>query len=455
MTPLILRRGRIVALLFGILAMMLINSSPAFATQTAGQTDGGFNQNISSGANAGVNDVVVQNNGKILVAGAFTQFAGVTANRLVRLNSDGTLDSNFMTSIGNGFNGEIYSLSLLTDGSIIAVGNFTSVSGSSANNVVKLSPSGIVDSAFLNSLSGGLNGTAYASARTSTNETYVGGAFTVASGISANRLVKIDANGTSQAVAMGCNNTVSALDTDASDNLYIGGSFTSCGGISTNRIAVFNGTTFSSISSGLNGNVNSLKVATNGDLFIGSAATSMGGASIPSNFVRITSTGAVVSAFSSGLGSGFNAAVTAIAEQSDGKVIVGGNFTSLNGQPVGRLVRLNADGTLDTTFMSGLGTGANDIVLAAGIQANGDILVAGLFSQIDGTVVNKVARIYGSTISPSPTPSPTPTSAELAQTGTTGIDQSFVVLYSLIGLGVLLMIMSTMLKPAVSRRNKQ
>ena len=45
-------------------------------------------------------------------------------------------------------------------------------------------------------------------------------------------------------------------------------------------------------------------------------------------------------------GTGFNDYVYAVAVQADGKVLVGGNFTSYNGTSgQNRLIRLNADGS--------------------------------------------------------------------------------------------------------------
>jgi len=45
-----------------------------------------------------------------------------------------------------------------------------------------------------------------------------------------------------------------------------------------------------------------------------------------------------------------NGSVYAVVVQSDGKILIGGCFTMVNGSPRSRLARLNADGTLDSTF---------------------------------------------------------------------------------------------------------
>jgi hypothetical protein len=62
-----------------------------------------------------------------------------------------------------------------------------------------------------------------------------------------------------------------------------------------------------------------------------------------------------------------------------GKILVGGNFISVNGAPRNRIARLNADGTLDAGF--NLPNGANNIVYDFSLQADGKILVSGAFTR--------------------------------------------------------------------------
>ncbi len=69
----------------------------------------------------------------------------------------------------------------------------------------------------------------------------------------------------------------------------------------------------------------------------------------------------------------------AVAVQPDQKILVGGNFTTVNGENSSLIVRLNPNGTRDTSFNSGLGTMANDIVDNIKVMPDGKILVAGVF----------------------------------------------------------------------------
>jgi uncharacterized delta-60 repeat protein len=69
----------------------------------------------------------------------------------------------------------------------------------------------------------------------------------------------------------------------------------------------------------------------------------------------------------------------AVAVQPDQKILVGGNFTIVNGDASSLIVRFNPNGTRDTSFNSGLGTMANDIIDNIKILPDGKILVAGVF----------------------------------------------------------------------------
>ena len=74
-----------------------------------------------------------------------------------------------------------------------------------------------------------------------------------------------------------------------------------------------------------------------------------------------------------------------------GQVLVGGLFTSFNGRPANYLVRLNSDGTLDMSFPAGGGPNNNVYFIAP--QAEGMILIGGDFTQVNGTNINRIARL--------------------------------------------------------------
>ena len=75
---------------------------------------------------------------------------------------------------------------------------------------------------------------------------------------------------------------------------------------------------------------------------------------------------------------GANNDVHVVVPQTDGKILVGGEFIQFNGQTVNRITRLNSDGTMDPGFSAA--AGFNSTVEAIAVQTDGKIPVGGQFS---------------------------------------------------------------------------
>ena len=90
-------------------------------------------------------------------------------------------------------------------------------------------------------------------------------------------------------------------------------------------------------------------------------------------------------------GGGVNSYVYSLAVQADGKILVGGSFTTLGGQTRNHLGRLNADGTLDSTFNPG--ASGLSCVYSLAVQADGKILVGGNFTTLGGQTRNYIGRL--------------------------------------------------------------
>lgn len=114
-------------------------------------------------------------------------------------------------------------------------------------------------------------------------------------------------------------------------------------------------------------------------------------AGIPRNKIaRLNADGTLDTTFDPGTGPGaFN--VTCITEQPDGRILVGGGFPSFNGTSSSMIVRLNPDGSVDPGFDTGLG--ADWIVFAIALQPDGKILVGGNFDTFDGLPRSGVTRL--------------------------------------------------------------
>jgi uncharacterized delta-60 repeat protein len=362
----------------------------------------GFVPNVSGVVNQIVLDPDPKTAGQtdLLVAGNFNQLqpkgttTPFTCWSLVRLNPDGTPDAAFTPFFQNGvttttttkgttttttqpgatgiplgtttangttttvqaIDGQVFAVVVLPDGSIIAGGSFTQVSGVLIKNLVHLNADGTVDTSF-----------------------NLGTAFSVSAGdFSAE---------------------VQALTLDQNGNILVGGAFSSIGGVPCShlgRILVQTGKPFT-VDTQFTPSPNAAVIAiavqpADGNIVIGGAFTKVDGVA-RGHIARVTGTdGSLDPSFNPDT----DLSVSAIAVQPDGQILVGGDFTSFSPDGAAAVVcpnfaRLNgADGTLDSTFQIVDPSGA---VNAIAIQPDGRILIAGNFIQIDpvSTGVNQAA----------------------------------------------------------------
>jgi len=90
---------------------------------------------------------------------------------------------------------------------------------------------------------------------------------------------------------------------------------------------------------------------------------------------------------------GHPGSILCMALQRDGKIVIGGRFTSIGGQPASRLARLLPDGTIDGNF--DIGTGADNVVRTILLQPDGRIVVGGSFTSWNGSPVGRIVRLLG------------------------------------------------------------
>jgi hypothetical protein len=159
------------------------------------------------------------------------------------------------------------------------------------------------------------------------SDLYAGGDFSTAGGVAANFIAKW--NGSSwSALGSGMNSVVYCLASQGS-TLIAGGAFTAAGGVAnTTYIARWDGSVWAALGSGTNSTVKAL-VANGTDLYAGGVFTSAGGVWAS----RIAKwNGNSWSSLASGVnlhGTGSNTSVDALAIDSGGELILGGNFLML------------------------------------------------------------------------------------------------------------------------------
>jgi uncharacterized delta-60 repeat protein len=115
--------------------------------------------NIGAGFSGSVDVRTIVSTGSLLVFGGnFTFYSGSSANRIVFVDSgSGNITSS--ANIGTGFNNVVNSIAIQYDNNILVTGNFTQYSGSNINRLARISPAGVLDTAFSASMGTGLNNT--------------------------------------------------------------------------------------------------------------------------------------------------------------------------------------------------------------------------------------------------------------------------------------------------------
>lgn len=140
--------------------------------------------------------------------------------------------------------------------------------------------------------------------------------------------------------------------------------------------------------SGPNNKIEDIELQANGQIIAVGLFSSFNG-SATWRIVRLNPDGSVDSTFSTGTGS--NGIIKSVAIQPDGKIIAGGYFNQFNGRAIRGIVRLNLDGTTDTTFSTG--SGFDDKVEAILVQPDGKIIVGGDFVSYNDTLAGNIIRM--------------------------------------------------------------
>jgi uncharacterized delta-60 repeat protein len=274
-------------------------------------------------------------------------------------------------------------------------GNFTSYSGSSANRIIKLKNNGEIDTTF--NYGTGLNSNPFAFSSIyvyPNDDILLTGFFTQYSGSTSNRIVKVKANGTKDTTfneGAGFNNYTCKPVINNSGNIFVVGNFTSYSGSSANRIIKLNsnGTrdTSFNIGSGLNNAGIDTLLNNDGTLLVTGYFTSYSG-STSNKIVKINPNGTKDTTFREG--AGFNTGTNepnGILPTIDGKILAYGYFTQYSGSTSNRIVKINQNGTIDTSFM--VGSGFNNIVGLGKVVLDNKYLFTGAFTSYNGISSNK------------------------------------------------------------------
>ena len=342
-----------------------------------------------TGANDRVDILAVQADGKVILGGAFTSINGMTRIRIARLNTNGSVDTSF--DPGAGANFLVTALAIQADGKVLLGGAFTSINGITRNRIARLNTDGSVDTSF--DPGTGANSWVFDLAVQADGKVLLVGRFTSINGIPRNGIARLNTDGsvdTSFDPGTGANNDVRDLALQADGKVLLGGFFTSINGIPRNYVARLNtdGSVDASFDTGIGANrpVYTLALQADGKVLMGGLFDSFNG--IPRRIARLNTGGSLDTSFDPGRD---GMAIALLAIQADGKVLVEGSFSINNDITRDSIVRLNTDGSVDLSFDSGSGAGSFGVTLA--LQADGKLLVGGDFQSINGIPRNRIARL--------------------------------------------------------------
>ena len=145
---------------------------------------------------------------------------------------------------------------------------------------------------------------------------------------------------------------------------------------------------------GVDAFVSSVAAVANQKILIGGSFEAFNGTASPGVALLNNDGSLDITDFSPGLGAAFGAGlgatapVRAVLVLPNGQFLIAGDFTYYNGAAASHIARLNANGSLDTSFHSPTITGNTINALAL---SNGHIFIGGDFSAVGTTALNNLA----------------------------------------------------------------
>lgn len=372
---------------------------------SSGNLDTAFNSNISGYIGGNVNAITVDGSGNIYVGGEFS-------NYIIKLGSDGTPDATFV--VGSGFNDRVSAIAIDNGGKIIVGGWFSSYDGSACRKIVRLNTDGTIDNTFNDSNDfNDPNGSIQSIAIQSDQKILVSGWFTAYGSSEQRFIARLNTDGTLDTsfdvalkFSMTCSNSGNGYQRRVQSIIFVSGTI-----FMAHSLFTYNGQIqpyFTAIDT--NGDlvsgfelppIHDVRFDWNEDPPLGHKLEVFGTeipivfwagegarADTTSNFMAFNPDGIKVDGFFQ-------------ENMFDGQirnffidppvVYVCGDFNNVNDLPFRYLARLGPTGYVDTTFLSG--TKANDGIWSVKVLSNGKILIGGRFTSYDGNSTNRICLL--------------------------------------------------------------
>jgi len=343
--------------------------------------------------NGSISAVLRQPDGKIIIAGSFTNVFGIGRRHIARLLPDLTLDTSF--DPGTGANSTIAQIQPTPDGRIYIYGHFSTVGGINRRDIARLNTDGSLDTTFN-------TGTAWTFSQgikaQADGKLLVFGRFDTFFDAPGNDLVRLNLDGQVDPSFQCSPDTVNALSIQQDGKIVLGGNFSSINGLPVSQLGRVNSSgvldaTFTN--SGTRG-ITSVETLRGGQILLSGSFTIFGSATRP-YLARLDFNGSVDETFNPGIGP--NAPSPLIFPQPDSKTLIAGSFTAFGGATAWKLARLSSNGTLDPTFKAEAGPG-DGTVTAAVLLPDNRLLVGGTFT-IFGTTSHSYLVLLNGDATPS------------------------------------------------------
>jgi uncharacterized delta-60 repeat protein len=391
----------------------------SFTTHTQGRTnhalvrfhedgalDTSFDANLTPSDDPWISSVAVQAGGRVLIGGEFKNVQGFPRDGFAGLTPEGTLDESFVEGVPlneRSFN-TVRGIHFDAAGRIVLRGSTRTELG--LMQMIRLEASGGLDTSFRPG-SGGPLGSIRAVAVEPDGRILIGGSFGLVDGESRHGAARLHVDGSldpsfvnGRADAPG--SSIEALVRQQNGKVLIGG-----------RLAEFDEVPHHGVErlhadgqrdenftiAETNGEVYALAVQDDGKILVAGRFTLVHGQA-RSRIARLNADGTLDTTFGEGIsllgaGTEWSTVVQAVAQQPDGRIIIGGQFAMVNGEPRFGIARLEADGSLDRSFGEGMaGIGDNRSVYSLALQGDGKILMGGFFSSINGVPWDGTARLH-------------------------------------------------------------
>jgi uncharacterized delta-60 repeat protein len=417
-----------------------------------GALDAAFDPMISTtGAYTKVNALARDENGRVIVGGAFSFSSQTVADHLVRVLPDGNLDPSFGN--GDGPSGEVSVVTQRTNGFWMIGGGFSEYAGVPCTGLVALLPDGALDTGFDARLGHAAGSIVYCITQAGNGELLIGGRFTEVEGRFRIGLTRLDANGAALVdfnPGRGSGGLIKGMARMANGRIAIAGDFISFNDVPRPYLAfltedgdlhpAFNGGT------GPNAPVDQLVALPDGRLFLAGRFNQYNGVPMPGlavvdafgaldasvvfaepplpTTIQFTAAlaltdGSIVVASTHDLAPGEtmttlsrylpdgsqDAAFTpampiygeiySMAQQADGRLVLGGTHRLGSASAPLGIIRLLPNGNVDHTFNvgSGVGPAGSAGVMAIAALPDGRLILGGFFGNYRGTPTNGIVCV--------------------------------------------------------------